>query len=122
MTHDGPHRRIVMRAKIEADSWEDLYGHLRSLTTEMACNDKRLSKQSVSGGYSSGHIIVIEENEDMTHDKWAADTDSGRRKYGRLPKSHQIQKIGNMVCPGMARAIIAANECEPVAQDERAVA
>jgi hypothetical protein len=71
-----PHRRLVMRAKIEADSWSDLYGHLKSLVTQMACNDHRLSKQSISGGYSTGHIIVIEEDEDMTHDKWAADLDA----------------------------------------------
>lgn len=36
-------------------------------------------------------------------------TDGGARKYGRLPKSHQIAKIGNMVCPGMAKAVVSAN-------------
>ena len=71
-----PHRRIVFRAKIEADSWDDLYGHLRSLTTQMACDGNRLSTRSVSGGYSSGHIITIEEDVEMTHDKWAAELDA----------------------------------------------
>ena len=77
MSVKEPQRRIVMRAKIEADSWDDLYGHLRSLVTEMAMSkDHSLSKQSISGGYSSGHIIVISEDGAMDHDKWAADLDA----------------------------------------------
>lgn len=75
MIDEKPRRRIVMLAKIEADSWDDLYGHLRSLTTEMALHDKRLSKMSISGGYSTGHIIGCFEDESIDHDKWAADLD-----------------------------------------------
>lgn len=33
----------------------------------------------------------------------------GQRKYGRLPKSHQIAKIGNSVCPVMSEALATAN-------------
>lgn len=36
-------------------------------------------------------------------------TDSGTRKFGPLPKSHQIAKIGNSVCPVMAEALATAN-------------
>lgn len=36
-------------------------------------------------------------------------TDSGARKFGRLPKTHQIAKIGNSVCPGLAQALARAN-------------
>lgn len=39
---------------------------------------------------------------------WYA-TDSGARKFGRLPKTHQIAKIGNSVCPGLAAALARAN-------------
>ena len=39
---------------------------------------------------------------------WYA-TDSGARKFGRLPKTHQIAKIGNSVCPGLAEALARAN-------------
>lgn len=39
---------------------------------------------------------------------WYA-TDSGGRKYGPLPKSHQIAKIGNAVCPPMSEALCRAN-------------
>lgn len=49
-------------------------------------------------------------------------TDKGNLKYGPLPKSHQIAKIGNMVCPGMARALVAANSAEADEQPERAAA
>lgn len=45
-------------------------------------------------------------------------TDKGNRKFGRLPKSHQIAKIGNSVCPPMARALVAANVGEVRLSDE----
>lgn len=38
-------------------------------------------------------------------------TDGGNRKFGRLPKSHQISKIGNAVCPQMSEALVRANLC-----------
>jgi DNA (cytosine-5)-methyltransferase 1 len=47
-------------------------------------------------------------------------TDSGARKFGRLPKTHQIAKIGNSVCPGLAEALARANLPEMCA--ERAAA
>lgn len=36
-------------------------------------------------------------------------TDGGNRRFGRLPKSHQIAKIGNAVCPPMSEALVRAN-------------
>jgi len=36
-------------------------------------------------------------------------TDSGARKFGKLPKTQQIAKIGNSVCPGLAEALARAN-------------
>lgn len=36
-------------------------------------------------------------------------TDTGNRKHGRLPKSQQIAKIGNAVCPVMSEALVRAN-------------
>lgn len=35
-------------------------------------------------------------------------TDTGGRKYGRLPKTHQIAKIGNSVCPPLSEAMARA--------------
>jgi DNA (cytosine-5)-methyltransferase 1 len=36
-------------------------------------------------------------------------TDSGIVKYGKLPKSHGVAKVGNSVSPFMSRALVAAN-------------
>lgn len=36
-------------------------------------------------------------------------TDGGNMKFGRLPKSHQIARIGNAVCPPMSEALCRAN-------------
>jgi DNA (cytosine-5)-methyltransferase 1 len=36
-------------------------------------------------------------------------TESGKLKFGPLPKTHQIAKIGNSVCPVMAEVLTAAN-------------
>lgn len=49
-------------------------------------------------------------------------TDSGARKYGRLPKTHQIAKIGNAVCPPLSEALVRANLCGAVAEARQAVA
>lgn len=35
-------------------------------------------------------------------------TAGGNRKFGRLPKSYQIDKIGNSVCPAMSKALVGA--------------
>lgn len=65
-----PRRKIVVLAKFEADSWDDLRGTFRHLETQLVI-DGCLSKSSVSGGYSTGHIIVCSEDEAITHDSWA---------------------------------------------------
>lgn len=62
-------------------------------------------------GFPEGYILDPE--------CWYA-TDSGARKFGRLPKTHQIAKIGNSVCPGLAEALARANLPEMCA--ERAAA
>ena len=70
MTTD-PRRKIVMICKIEADSWDALDGRLACLRQEIA-ETGSLSKQSISGGYSSNHIFVTSVDEEITHDKWAS--------------------------------------------------
>lgn len=49
-------------------------------------------------------------------------TDSGARKFGKLPKTHQIAKIGNSVCPGLAEALARANLPALAAQRSAAAA
>lgn len=66
----APRRRIEATIKIGADSWRDLQGALRCLETEVA-TDGRLSKWSVSGGFSFGWTVESSEDETITHDSWA---------------------------------------------------
>lgn len=47
-------------------------------------------------------------------------TDRGNLKNGPLPKSHQIAKIGNAVCPPMSEALCRANLSKAVAESEAA--
>ena len=49
-------------------------------------------------------------------------TDKGNLRHGRLPKSHQIAKIGNSVCPPIAEALVRANLCDVAADAEASVA
>jgi len=63
-----PRRRIVFIAKIEADSWDRLGSELAHLSCEI--DRGNLRGTSISGGYSSGHIIVASEDGSMDHDKW----------------------------------------------------
>jgi hypothetical protein len=64
-----PRRRIVMIAKIEADSWDRLSDELAHLSAEV--DRGNLRSTSISGGYSCGHIIVASEDGSIDHDSWA---------------------------------------------------
>ena len=72
MTHDIPRRRVIVCAKIEGDSWDDIDRAFYQLRTEIAMSGC-LSKSSVSGGYNSGWIITSDEDDTITHESWAAD-------------------------------------------------
>lgn len=76
---DRPRRRIVMLAEIEADSWKDLRAELHRLESEIARSGS-LSRRSLSGGYSSGHIIVTSEDGSIDHDSWAVKLDEHLRR------------------------------------------
>jgi hypothetical protein len=69
---EKPRRKIVVLAKLEADDWDAMLGTLRGLETQIAMHGS-LSASSVSGGYSTGHIVVCDEDGSMTHVKWAED-------------------------------------------------
>ena len=64
-------RRVVLKLEVGADSWRELQYALNSLATEIAMNG-RLSPWAVSGGYSSGWNFTANEDENITHDGWAA--------------------------------------------------
>lgn len=69
-----PRRRVVVIMKLQADSWEEISHNLQHYRTEIARHG-RLPANSVSGGYSSGHIIVSSEDGSITHDSWAKELD-----------------------------------------------
>lgn len=69
---DEPRRKIIVSAKIEGDDWKDIAAAFKQLQTQIAM-DGELSRQSVSGGYSSGWIVISDVDGAMSHDKWAAD-------------------------------------------------
>jgi hypothetical protein len=61
-----PRRRVVCNLKIQADSIKDLTSALRCLETDIYTG----TRNCVSGGYSSGYILEIDEDESITHDSW----------------------------------------------------
>lgn len=65
----GPRRAIRILAQIDADDWHSVESTLRGILLEIMTSGS-LSKSSVSGGYSAGHIIITSE-EPITHDAWA---------------------------------------------------
>lgn len=67
-----PRRRVVMVAKLSADDWKTLASDLEHLASEIHRHGK-LSKRSIMGGYSSGHIVVTSEDASIDHDSWAKD-------------------------------------------------
>lgn len=79
MTEDllnkGPRRRVVMIAKFDADDWETL-GHELRRVGDGILGSGSMSRWSVSGGYSSGHIIVTSEDGDISHDSWAVENEA----------------------------------------------
>lgn len=84
--NEQPRRRVVFIAKIEADDWKTLQGDLRHLETEIASHGK-LPVSSISGGYSSGHIIVTSEDGSITHDSWAAELNAHLEKLRETGES-----------------------------------
>jgi len=63
-----PERRHVIEINIEADSEDELIEHLAHILFTFRAGG--IPHSSVSGGYSTGHIIKYRTNEDVTHDSW----------------------------------------------------
>ena len=64
-----PERRHVIEINIEADSEAALIEHLAHILFTFRA--RGISHSSVSGGYSTGHIITYRVNENVTHESWA---------------------------------------------------
>lgn len=61
-----PRRRFEVTLKLSGDDWKSIIHEMDFLSRELeehgpVCN-------SVSGGYSSGHIVEVKERPEQTHD------------------------------------------------------
>ena len=70
-TKRGPRRRYVATIELQADTERDLIAHLFSIATNW--DREGIALSSISGGYSSGHIIGITCDESVTHESWEAE-------------------------------------------------
>lgn len=67
-----PRRRVVVNLKIGTDDWQEIRHALRTIETEIALYGE-LSRNSVSGGVSSGWILTSDEDKTITHETYAAE-------------------------------------------------
>lgn len=63
-----PHRRLVLTLELNADSWEDAIQALESLVLDLELGHCRMG--SVSGGYSSGYLLRVQEDPEITHERY----------------------------------------------------
>ena len=67
-------RRFELRIELSADDRQTLQRRLEDMVWQLGEVSGKYS--SVGGGYSSGHIITIEENPEQTHEKWEQDLEA----------------------------------------------
>lgn len=69
-----PNRRFELRIELSSDDIQTLRRRLEDIVWQLDGVEGKYS--SVGGGYSSGHIITLEEFPEQTHEKWEADLDA----------------------------------------------
>jgi len=65
-----PHRRFECNLEVSADSIDDLCGALNNIIFSIKNKETR---RCVSGGCTSGYILAIEEDKNMTHEQFIKD-------------------------------------------------
>lgn len=63
-------RRWKFVGKIEADTWDELVGLLRSIEFDLSTRSEGELPSSVLGGDGGNWIFTVTEKPDMTHDKY----------------------------------------------------
>lgn len=63
-----PQRRYKVTITIQGDTWEDAMRELRGIARHV--EDHGPECQQVSGGYSTGSIVDVEFDPEMTGDKY----------------------------------------------------
>lgn len=67
----SPSRAFELNIKIGGDTWEDVLRNLRELASHV--EDHGSNCNSVSGGYSSHHIVDVRIRPDLTHDQYSVE-------------------------------------------------
>lgn len=65
---EKPERAYTINIKVSADDWEACIAELNFIVDHVIEHGEICS--SVSGGYSTGHIVNIEHDPEMTHEKY----------------------------------------------------
>lgn len=66
---NAPRRAVVLTAEIQADTRRDLASALFNLATQLEAGEIS-GPVVVSGGYNSGYILHLQEDEGPTHDEF----------------------------------------------------
>lgn len=69
-----PRRRFTIRIMVTGDTWEDVAHSLRDLLPHVEEHGPACS--SVSGGSSTGHIVEVTEDPEMTHEKYTQELET----------------------------------------------
>lgn len=64
-----PHRRLMLRLRMEADTLDALYDGLTALAHDLLL-DGREDRETTSGGVSSGYHLQLSVNPEMDHDRY----------------------------------------------------
>lgn len=72
-TPTAPKRRFELTINIAGDTWEAVLHDLRDVATHI--EDHGQACTSISGGYSTGHVVTVTERPEQTHEKYFAELD-----------------------------------------------
>lgn len=89
MSTARPHRRFTLEIRITADTLADVSHELDFLAGHIP--EHGAACDSVKGGPTSGHIVTIKEDPEMTPEKYFASLEKwiAREDKGKDPKEHR---------------------------------
>lgn len=86
-----PRRAFELRLDVDGDTWEDVANQLESIVQHVVSHGPKC--ESVGGSPSSGHIVIVTQNPEMTHERYFEELDlylaSERRKRQEAPRESE---------------------------------
>lgn len=79
----APHRAYELEIKIGGDTWQDVLRHLHELQQHIPDHGEECN--SVSGGSTSNHIVIVGRYPEMTHDRYVQELD----EYLAMLRAHK---------------------------------